>query len=121
MTHRLNETFDVGIATLLRGIQLLANHVVGVVLKILQREVFEFALQLVETQLVGEGCKEIGCFLANAMLGVLVVGVANLSHEVHPVGYHDQDDTHVFGKRQQQIAEVLAFNDWTFLIEVADA
>ena len=121
MTHRLNETFDVGIATLLRGIQLLANHVVGVVLKILQREVFEFALQLVETQLVGEGCKEVGRLFADAMLGVLVVGVANLPHQVHTVGNHDQDDTHVFGKRQQQIAEVLAFNDGTLLVEVADA
>ena len=91
--------------------------IVGIVLQVFQREVFQLALQLVESQLVSQGRIEIGGFLAHTLLGLFGLGVANLSHQVHTVGNHDEDDAHVLGKRQQQVAEILALYHGVFLFK----
>ena len=49
-----DELADVGVAAFLRGIQLFLYHVVGVMLHVFQRQVFQLALQFVESQLVGQ-------------------------------------------------------------------
>ena len=96
LLDRLDESGDIGIARCLGGIQFLLDHIVGIVLQILQAQVFQFALQLVETQLVGEWGIEVAGFLAHLVLRLLLVGITYLSHHVHAVGYHDEDYAHVF-------------------------
>ena len=90
-------------------------------LQIFQRQIFQFALQLIQSQFVGEGSIEVGSLLTDLTLRLFVFGVANLAHEVHTVGNHNQDDAHVFSKRQQQVAEVLALNRRTLLVEFLNA
>ena len=51
------------------------------------------------------------------MPSLVVRGVAYLPHQVHTVSNHDEYDAHVLGKRKQQVAEVLAFNDWILFVE----
>ena len=116
--YRPNKLADIGIAHLLRGVQLLLDVIVGIGLQVFQRQVFQFALHLVETQFVSQWRIQIGRLFAHSPFGLLVVGIANLSHQVHAVGNHDQDHTHILGKREQQVAEVLAFDDGILLIQI---
>ena len=61
--NRLDETFDVGVAAFLRLAQLVLDMIVGIVFKILQRQVFQFTLQLIETQFVSQWGIEVGRLL----------------------------------------------------------
>ena len=90
-------------------------------LKVLQRQVLQLALQLVETQLVGQRGIEVAGLLAYLQLGLHVLRVADLPHQVHAVGNHDENHAHVLGERQQQVAEVLTLDDGVLLVEVLDA
>ena len=90
-------------------------------LQVFQRQVLQLTLQLIQTQLMGEWGIEIGGLLTDLVLGAVVIGIFNLSHQVHPVGNHDEDDAHVLSKRQQQVAEVLRLNDGIFLVQLLDA
>ena len=49
LIDRLDELLDVGVTTLLRGIQLLLDQVIGIMLQVFQGEVLQFAFQLVQT------------------------------------------------------------------------
>ena len=51
-------------------------------------------------------------------MGFLLLGITNLTHQIDPVGNHDQDDPHVFGERYQQISEILAFNHGILLVQL---
>ena len=119
--HRSNETLDVGIAALLGGIELLLNHIVGIVLEIFQAQVFKLALQLIESELVGQRRIQIGSLLAHTVLCLGVGCVFDLPHKVHTVGNHNQNHTHILGEREQQVAEVLALNNRTLLVELVNA
>ena len=121
LRDRLDEPFDIGIARSLCLVELLADHVVGIVLHILQREVFELALQLVESELMGQGSIEIGSLLRHLHLRLDILRVADLAHQVHTVGNHDEDHAHVLCKRKKQVAEVLALDDGILLVELLDA
>ena len=96
----LDKALDISITTLLGGTELVLDVIVGIVLKILQRQVLQLAFQLVKTQFVSQGSIEIGCLLAD--LHLLAMNsrrdIAYLSHQIDTVGYHDQDDTHVLCK-----------------------
>ena len=96
---RGDELLYVCIARALSGIQLFLDHVVGIVLEILQRQILQFALQLVESQFVGEWGVEVACLFRYAMLGFGILCVAYLPHQVHSVGYHDEYHAHVLGER----------------------
>ena len=96
LLDRLDEAGDIGIARSLGGIQLLLDHIVGIVLQVLQTQVFQFALQLVESQLVGEWGIEVAGFLAHLVLRLLLLGITYLSHHVHAVSNHDEDHAHIF-------------------------
>ena len=60
---------------------------------------------------------EIAGFLAHFLLGFHSIGVANLPHDIYAVGYHDEDDTHIFRKRDKQVSEVLALDDGILFVE----
>ena len=77
-------------------------------LQILQRQILELRLQLIEAQLVGQRGVEIGGLLAHDAAGLVVLGITDLAHHVDAVGNHDEDDAHVLGEGEQQVAEVLA-------------
>ena len=90
-------------------------------LQIFQTQVFQFAFEFVETQFVGKRGVEVTGFLAHLVLGILLRGVTNLPHQVDPVCNHDENHTHVFGEREQQVAEVLALDDRILLVQFTDA
>ena len=107
---RLDEVLYVGVTTLLRLAQLVLDMIVRIVFQVLQREVLQFRLQLIETQLVSQGCIQICCLLTDLpsmlffcllLFAAALLHVANLAHQVHAVGNHNQDDAHVLSKRQQ--------------------
>ena len=54
LVDRLDELLDVGVARFLRGVEVVLNHIVGIVLKILQAKVFQLAFKLVQAQFVGK-------------------------------------------------------------------
>ena len=49
LADRFYEFLNVGIACLFRFVQLLFYVVIGIVLQVFQRQIFEFALQLIES------------------------------------------------------------------------
>ena len=87
-------------------------------LEVLEREVLQLALERVESELVGQWRIEIAGFLRHLVLCLLVGSVAYLSHDIDAVGDHDEDDAHVFGKGEQEVAEVVAFDDRVFVVEM---
>ena len=115
--HRSYKPLYIRVACRLRGVQFLLDVVVGLGLQVLQRQVFQLAFQLVESQLVGQRRIEVGSLFGHLMLGRCIVGIPDLSHQVHAVGYHDEDDPHVLGKREEQVAEVLALDDGVLLVQ----
>ena len=74
--------------------------VVGIVFEVFQRQVLQLALQLIQTQLVGQRSIEVGSLLRHLMLGVGIVGFLDLSHQVYTVGNHNENNAHVLGKRE---------------------
>ena len=74
------EAFDVAVARLFGGVQLIFNHVIGIVLQVFQAQIFQFALQLVQSQLVCKGCIQVASFLCHFQSCFFVVCIANLSH-----------------------------------------
>ena len=55
----------------------------------------------------------------------LVVGLLkeclHLAHQVHTIGNHNKHHPHVFGKREQQIAEVLTLHGRVLFIKLPNA
>ena len=121
LSYRFDESGYILVARLLGGIELLAYHVIHVMLEIFQRQVLKFAFQFIQSQLVRQRSIEIGRLLAH-LKSCLVIGVVlYLSHQSHPVGNHDEYNPHVLGKGQKEIAEVFTFHHRVLLIQFADA
>ena len=59
---------------------------------------------------------EIGCFLGNTLFLLQHLSVAYLPHQIDTIGNHNEDNTHILGKGNEQVAEILTFNDGVFLI-----
>ena len=121
LPYRFDESGYILVARFLRGTEFLAYHVIHVVLKILQREIFEFAFQFIQAQLMCQRSIQIGSLLTHLMARLVVGVVLYLSHQSHSVGYHYEYHSHVLGKRQEQIAEVFALHHGILLIQFADA
>ena len=117
----VDEAGYVAVARGFRLVQLVFDVVVDVVLGVLQREVFQFGLQLVEAELVCQRGIEVGRFVGHAEAGVVVRGVFYLAHDVDTVGNHDEDDAHVFGKGEEELAEVLRLDAGALLVEFLHA
>ena len=86
--YRCYEAFNISITTLFGGIELVLYHVVSIVLKILQAEVFQLALQFVQTQLVSQRCIQVTRLLAYFRLCLKVLCIPYLSHKVYAIGNH---------------------------------
>ena len=115
------EPFYVGVAAALCLVEFLFYVVVGVVLEVLQAQVFQLALEFVETEFVCQRSVEVCGFHGGLLLCFLVLGILYLAHDADAVGYHDEDDAHVFCKSDEQAAEVLALYGGAFGIDVLDA
>ena len=68
-----------------------------------------------------QGGIQISSLLRHLHLGLEILSIANLTHQVHTIGNHYQYHTHVLGKREQKITEVLTLNHWVLLIELLNA
>ena len=66
---------------------------------------------------MGEWRIEIRRFFRHPALRFKLVGVTYLTHQIHPVGYHDEDHAHVFGKGDEKIAEILTLHDGILSVE----
>ena len=72
-------------------------------------------------QFVGQGGVEIGCFARYAEACLVVRSILDLAHHVDAVGYHDEDDAHVLGKGEEQLAEVFRLNAGAFPVKFLHA
>ena len=80
-------------------------------------KVLEFRLQLVESQLMGERSVELRCFAGYLSACLVVVAAGNVAHEHQTLGNHYEDDAHVIGEREQQVAEVLALDSGALCVQ----
>ena len=90
-------------------------------LGVFQREVLQLRLQLVQAQLVGQGGVEVCRLVGHAEARLVVLCILYLAHDVDAVGYHDEDDAHVLGKGQEQLAEVLRLDAGAFQVQILHA
>ena len=120
LLNRLDESGNVSVTGSLRFVQLILDMIIYILLHVFQGEVFQFRLQFVETQFVSEWSIQISGFVRHLLACVVVRRILDLTHQVHTVGNHNQDDTHIFGKRKQKVAEVLRFDGRTLGIELVD-
>ena len=66
---------------------------------------------------MGKGRIEISRFVGYLPTGFIVLAILYLPHDVYAVGNHDENDTHVFGESQQQVAEILGLDGRAFGIK----
>ena len=114
LLYRSDESGYILVARCLGFVQFLLDVVVDFLLRVLQRKVFQFRLQFVQTQLMGEGSVQIGGFIGHLPACLVVLALLYLAHDVHAVGNHDEDNAHVLCKGQQQVAEVLRLDGGAF-------
>ena len=70
---------------------------------------------------MSQRCIQIGSLLRHFHLGFSILSVTDLTHQVDAIGNHNEDHTHILGKGQQKITEVLALHHRILLIELLDA
>ena len=63
-------------------------------------------------------CIEIGGLLRCLEFGLLIIDIAYLTHQVYTIGYHNEDDAHILGKRQQKVAEVLTLYSGILVVKL---
>ena len=114
LLYRSDKSGYILVARCFGFIQFLLDVVVDFLLRVLQRKVFQFRLQFVQTQLMGEGSVQIGGFIGHLPACFVVLALLYLAHDVHAVGNHDEDNAHVLCKGQQQVAEVLRLDGGAF-------
>ena len=70
---------------------------------------------------MGQRCIEIGSLLRHIHLRTDILRISYLPHQVHPIGNHNQDDTHVLGEGKQKVPEVLTLDNGVILVELLNA
>ena len=105
-TDRSRELCEKRVTLRLRGSQFLLDGGVCVRMLIAETEVFQFGLDLVQSQPVGKRRIDIERLTRYLVLLVGRLG-SKCTHIVQPVAYLDEDDTDVVAHRQQQLLEVL--------------
>ena len=73
----------------------------------LETEIFQFRLDLIQSQTIGEGCIDIERFTCNLILFVGRLGIQS-THIVQTVADLDEDHADIVAHRQQQFLEVLS-------------
>ncbi len=118
LLDRGNEVLYVFVASLLGSREFVLDVIVGIVLKIFEGEVFEFAFKLIEPQFMCEWCIKVarlfGCALTCSDIG----SVAYLTHEVDAIGYHNKYHAHILSKGEKQRTKILSFYGWGLFIEL---
>ena len=116
-----DEGVDVAVACSACLRELILYHVEDVGLEVLQAEVLQFALDEVEAQLVGQGGVEHAGLLCHALALLQGAALLDLAHEADAAGDDDEDDAHVLGKGEEQVAEVLRLDAGVLLIDFLHA
>ena len=109
IVYWLYERFYVLVTRLFRLVKTSLYIIVGIMLKVFQWQIFEFAFQLIQSELMGEGGIQVAGFFCHLVLCFNVFCVADLSHDAYTVCNHYKDYAHIFGKCKKQVPEVLAF------------
>ena len=99
--QRLDERVYVGIAALLGLVELILDVVVDIMLRIFQAQVFQLRFQHVETQLMRQWGIEIRSLVRHLQACLCVLRITYLPHDVHTVGYHDENHAHILCEGQQ--------------------
>ena len=66
---------------------------------------------------MGQGSIEISGLIGYLPAGFVIFALLDLPHDVYAVGNHNENDTHVFGESQQQVAEILGLDGRAFGIK----
>ena len=118
--YRFDESIYIGITRCFCGIQFLTDHIVGIVLHILQREIFELTFQFIESEFMSQRGIEIGSLLRHFHFGFNILGITNLAHQVDAISNHNKNHPHILSKGEQQVTEILALHHRILLIELLD-
>ena len=113
----LDELVDVEVAFLLGLVQAVGDQRENLAVQVLEREVLEFGLDGIQSQLVGQRGIQVARLAGNLVDKFLVGVVVDGAHEGQAVDGHDEDDAHVLGKGEQQLVEVLVLDSGLFLVE----
>ena len=107
LANGLNEAGDVGIAAFLGGVEAILDKVVGIVLQVFQREVLQFAFQLVESQFVRQRSIYISGLGRYIAACGLVFAVLDLAH-LHDASRNEQQHhAHIARLTDEQVAEIV--------------
>ena len=110
LPDRRHEAFDVGIALLLLGVQAVLDEVVGIVFKIFERKVFEFAFQFIKPEFMRQLCEERGSLGGHALLLVGIFRVANAAHKHYALGNEEQHHAHIARLGDEEVAEIVGLH-----------
>ena len=100
IADRFDEVSNIRISFFFRFVEFFSNIIIRIVLKIFERQVFEFTFEFIETEFMCEWRIEIYGLFADFSLQLFILSVPYLPHEVHSVGNHNQYDAHIFRKGQ---------------------
>ncbi len=85
---------------------------------VFEAQVFQFCLDFVQAEAVGERGMNLECFACNLELLVGQHG-AECTHVIQTVGYLDEDNPDIVGHRPQQLLEVLCLRRGTVAEDTA--
>ena len=115
---RFDKSSDILVAGRLRLVQLILDKIVRFLLRIFERQIFQFRFQLIQSQLVRQRSIQICSFVRHFDPVPLIARIFDFAHHVHAVRNHYQDYTHILRKRKQQITEVFRLDSRTLRIQL---
>ena len=118
LLDRLDKSSDILVAGSLRLIQLILDKIIRFLLRIFERQIFQFRFQLIQSQLVRQRSIQICSFVRHFDPVPLVARIFDFAHHVHAVRNHYQDYTHILRERKQQITEVFRLDSRTLRIQL---
>lgn len=107
LAYGRNEVFDIGVAGTLSGVEVFLDHIIGLRLEVFEREVFELALEFVESQFVRKGRIEARGLGGQCLANVKEGRVFDVAHDDHTPGNEQQHHAHIGGLGDEEVAEVL--------------
>ena len=116
--YRSGELIEYLVALHSGGFQFLFYLVVLFRMFVLEAQVFQFCLDFVQAEAVGERGINIECFACNLELFVGQHG-AECTHVMQTVGYLDEDNPDIVGHSEQQLLEVLRLRRGTVAEDTA--
>ena len=107
LADRSDKTFYICITACLCLVQLILDVVVGIMLRIFQRKIFQFRLQPVKTQFMCQWGIQEHTLLADLASQFILFGIPYLTHEVETVGNHNEYHSHILCQREEKVTEIL--------------